>query len=180
MRQGPDGGDAPSDERLRSAARMQLAALEEELASLRRNLQESCSPGHMLHQDHESLLHARTTVEGLLRLRRMRSELFAPDLFGEPAWDLLLELYLAELSHARLSMTGACSRSDAPPTTALRWLTRLIEAGWVTRCDDQLDARRSWVVLTPPALEAMRQLVSQAKAVFEPVPVSNRSIQLQA
>ena len=69
----------------------------------------------------------------IIRLRRRRDRLFGSDLFGEPAWDMLLELYAAELAQRRECVSGLCCASGVPATTALRWITLLVNAGWVTR-----------------------------------------------
>jgi len=83
----------------------------------------------------------------ILRLRRRRNKLFGGDLFGEPAWDIMLELYVADLSGQKLSVSGACYMSGVPLTTALRWITRLERDGWIRRIEDPFDKRRSWLVL---------------------------------
>lgn len=43
----------------------------------------------------DSETHIRFLTE-MMEMRRRRDGHFGRDLFGEPAWDLLLELYLAE------------------------------------------------------------------------------------
>ena len=93
----------------------------------------------------EGALH--TQVENILRLRKQRNKLFGGGLFGEPAWDMLLELYAAERSGRKLSISGACYVSGVPMSTALRWILRLEKDGWIRRVDDPLDARRSWLTL---------------------------------
>ncbi|MFC7537873.1 hypothetical protein ACFQPG_10930 [Sphingomonas sp. GCM10030256] len=156
-------------------ARQQLAKLEGELELLKQSLSEPdvCGPEDLTSPVFNS--RAKKIVGEMLRLRRSRAEAFGSDLFGEPAWDLLLELYLAELNHVRLSVTGACNRTDVPPTTALRWVTKLVEAGWVERFDDHLDARRSWVVLSDRGSEAMKGLVAQTLQRIEGSPAVQES-----
>ena len=81
--------------------------------------------------------------------RRLRDRVFdVPDLFGEPAWDALLDIAQAELKGERLAVTSACIGSCAPTTTALRWLKLLEERGLVCREADPADARRNFVRLT--------------------------------
>ena len=41
-------------------------------------------------------------IDNILRFRAKRRTLFSPDLFGEPAWEILLELYRGELGGKRL------------------------------------------------------------------------------
>jgi DNA-binding MarR family transcriptional regulator len=106
----------------------------------------------------EPTLHKQ--VANILRFRRKRNKLFGGDLFGEPAWDILLELYLAERNGRRLSVSGACYVSGVPLTTALRWISRLEADGWIRRVDDPLDKRRSWVVLCEETHEKMCEFLS--------------------
>lgn len=90
-------------------------------------------------------------VRALLRLRRGRDQIFEPDLFGEPAWDILLELYASGLAGRRECVSGLSAVSGVPPTTALRWIVALEERGWIRRTPDRFDKRRSNVSLTERA-----------------------------
>lgn len=95
-------------------------------------------------------------VREVVRSRRRRESHFQGELFGEPAWDILLELYAAEQSHQKLSVSSVCVASAVPPTTALRWVEKMEREGWLRREADPHDARRSWVFLTEQASTAMR------------------------
>jgi len=97
----------------------------------------------------------------IVRSRRRRDRMFDADLFGEPAWDILLELYAAQCLQEKLSVSSVCFVSAVPPTTALRWLVKLEQEGWVRREGDALDARRYWVFLTEKGSVAMRRCLSE-------------------
>jgi DNA-binding MarR family transcriptional regulator len=84
----------------------------------------------------------------ILRERRRRNDFFDPELFGEPAWDMLLDLYGHQLDQNRISVSALCSSSGVPATTALRWIGNLERAGLVLRRNDPLDGRRVWIELT--------------------------------
>lgn len=89
-------------------------------------------------------------------LRRKRAALFDnPDLFGEPAWDILLDLYIAAGEGKPVSVSSACIGSAAPATTGLRWLGVLADEGLVVRENDEEDHRRVLVRLTPAGQSAM-------------------------
>ncbi|MFU7528886.1 MarR family transcriptional regulator [Qipengyuania sp. ASV99] len=93
--------------------------------------------------------------------RRRRAVLFGnPDLFGEPAWDILLDLYIAEVEGKAVSVSSACIGSAAPPTTGLRWLGVLAENNLILREHDPEDQRRVLVRLTDSGLAAMDQFFS--------------------
>ncbi|MFM5918504.1 MAG: MarR family transcriptional regulator [Novosphingobium sp.] len=90
-------------------------------------------------------------------LRRQRAKIFQdPALFGEPAWDMLLDLYIADLKGKALSVTDACIGSAVPSTTALRWIAIIQEAGLVAREEDPKDARRFYLHLTDKGSSLMQ------------------------
>ena len=89
------------------------------------------------------------------RRRRSRALFFEESLFGEPAWDLLLDLFIAAKERKRVPVTSACIGAAVPTTTALRWLAILEERGLVVREADPTDARRIFVRLTAEAYAKM-------------------------
>lgn len=95
-------------------------------------------------------------VREVVHSRRQREKFFRNGLFGEPAWDILLELYAARLAGRKTSISGACQMSGVPATTALRWIGCLEDEGWVHRSADPSDRRRFWLSPTSRTLEAMR------------------------
>ena len=96
-------------------------------------------------------------IKEIIKARRSRSNYFRGDLFADPAWDILLHLARAELEGQRVSVTGLCSAASVPPTTALRWITTLLDEGVLARRMDPLDARRKFVELTHSASVSMQQ-----------------------
>lgn len=100
------------------------------------------------------------------RARRMRSEFFeGADLFGEPAWDFLLDLFIAACEGKSMPVTSACIGAAVPTTTALRWLSVLESRGLVEREADDSDARRVFVRLSPKAENAMKAYFSRLNAM---------------
>ena len=89
--------------------------------------------------------------------RRRRERFLASDLFGEPTWDILLDLYVAARENRRVPTTSACIGANVPPTTALRWLRILEARGLVEREDDGRDGRRTFVHLSARGVEAMER-----------------------
>ena len=96
-------------------------------------------------------------VSWLIRARRTRARYLAPELFAEPAWDILLYLLRAELAHERISVSNACTAAAVPQSTGLRWLKTLEQHGLVLRRCDTHDARRTFVVLSPDTSKALRR-----------------------
>jgi DNA-binding MarR family transcriptional regulator len=102
-------------------------------------------------------------AKGIIRARTQRSKFLPPSLFAEPAWDILLELYSAELAQQRMTVTQVCAAAKVPATTALRWLGTLETSQLVVRHADPLDARRSFVSLTENGVQAMENFFQSIK-----------------
>lgn len=95
-------------------------------------------------------------VRRLLWARRLRDQQFGFGLFADPAWDILLEVYAADLAQQRISVSDLRARAGVPKTTAMRWISKLEEDGWLVRQADPLDRRRYWLSLTSQASERLR------------------------
>jgi len=110
-------------------------------------------------------MHAReravaSPVDGasrIYRLRRVRDHLFGEDanLFAEPAWDILLDLYVANARGAPISRTSACVAASVPNTTGLRYLELLEARGLIETRDDAHDRRQRLVTISERARAAM-------------------------
>lgn len=92
-------------------------------------------------------------IRGILQARLERNACFPGELFSDPAWDMLLDLYAAELGQVRVSVTSLCIASNAPTSTALRWISTLEREHLIERRADPLDGRRFFLSLTKDAVE---------------------------
>jgi len=102
-------------------------------------------------------------AEELYRDRRLRSAAF-PDLeFGEPQWDILLDLFVQTVAGRGVSVSSACIASEVPVSTALRAITTLTERGYVERRPDLLDKRRIWLELTTMGKKAVADYLVQVE-----------------
>lgn len=103
---------------------------------------------------------ARVRDEQVRRNNRHKLLGVSRDLFSDPAWDLLLELYAARLDHKRLSSSTMGLEAGIAQSTALRWLGFLASLGLIERKQDPTDKRRQWVALTDRAATGMRRCFS--------------------
>ena len=96
-------------------------------------------------------------AQALYDMRRAREAFFGTnaDLFGEPAWDILLDLFIAHERGVETFVSDACIGACVPPSTAIRWLAILEERGLIERDADPFDARRRSVHLTRRAREVL-------------------------
>jgi DNA-binding MarR family transcriptional regulator len=102
---------------------------------------------------------AAAMVKRLIRARGQRTKFFPRSLFSEPAWEILLELYAAEVAQRRVSVSQLCVTAGLSATTGLRWLSTLEAIHLVIRVADPLDARRSFVSLTSEGQRSMESVV---------------------
>lgn len=94
-------------------------------------------------------------VRKVIANRQARARFFDPELFGDPAWDMLLDLTAAHGEGAQVSVTSLCIAAGVPATTALRWLTQMVESGIFQRVPDPADRRRAFIGLSNKAVAAM-------------------------
>lgn len=108
-------------------------------------------------------------AEALYKMRVTRKKHFPSDLFGEPGWDILLDLFIAKSHGKMVAVTSACIASQVPATTALRWLAVLEDDGWLVREQDKRDRRRTFLRLTEAGERAMACCLAEAGSTIRPV-----------
>ena len=100
-------------------------------------------------------------AETIIEARRRRAEIFNPAMFGEPAWELLLTLFVMDREGPRLTIGRLAQIAGTKLTTALRWLEYLEDQGLITRQQHPTDARKAFVALTDKARETLASYLSQ-------------------
>jgi DNA-binding MarR family transcriptional regulator len=95
----------------------------------------------------------------IILARRSRRGLFPPVLFSDPAWDLLLVLFLAGLRPQRMTISELAEDTALSPGAAARWLDALDQHGLLSRRSDPRDARRTFIELSARGADSMRQWV---------------------
>jgi len=103
-------------------------------------------------------------VRQVIANRQARARFFDAELFGDPAWDMLLDLTAARGEGAEVSVTSLCIASGVPATTALRWLTQMVESGLFVRVPDPADRRRAFIALSDRSLTAMAGYFASLRA----------------
>lgn len=97
----------------------------------------------------------------LYALRGARRAFIPPEILGEPAWDILLDLYISEAEGRSLSVTALGIGSRSPSATGLRYVASLETHGLVVRERDIHDGRRSFVRLSAAGRQAMDALLTE-------------------
>jgi hypothetical protein len=96
----------------------------------------------------------------MLDFRRARSTALPADLFGEPAWDLLLELFVADAKGQHLTGRDVSRRCNIPASVLSRWLIHLAKIDLIIGDGDgNLD---DLLTLSGKALESVEQTMERA------------------
>ena len=95
--------------------------------------------------------------------RARRTTYFESAVFGEPCWDIILDLLISKLSEKNNSITSACIAANVAPTTALRWVHHMVELGLLVRDDCLTDNRRSYVTLSDSAFKSFVKYFADLK-----------------
>ena len=74
-----------------------------------------------------------TLAQDMLAERRARTVTGIDDLLGEPAWDVMLFLYIEDGQDETPRTKAVCHASGVPQTTGLRYLALLEERGMIVR-----------------------------------------------
>jgi len=90
-----------------------------------------------------------------LSKRQRRSAYFPKSFFGEPAWDMLLILYVNERSGTRFTIARLSEQCGASPSTALRWIDILEGGHFVCRQPNPIDQRTVFIKLSDKARDAL-------------------------
>jgi hypothetical protein len=96
-------------------------------------------------------------ANGLLRALAEQPDFGARDILFNPAWQLFLELFVAQLEQRPVPVTNACLSLGTAQTTALRYLTDLERRGLIASVADPADGRRRLLRLTPHVEAELRR-----------------------
>jgi DNA-binding MarR family transcriptional regulator len=99
----------------------------------------------------------------IYEMRRQRTEFWPAELFGEPAWDIMLDLYIRECEGREVNVTSVCIASSVPQSTALRWVSLLESNGLIERRGAPHDFRVQYLRLTKDGSQRMQRFLRQTK-----------------
>jgi hypothetical protein len=112
-----------------------------------------------------------TIASSIYRSRQFRARYFDAELFAEPAWDMLLDLFINTVRGRRISTVSLCIAANVPQATGLRWIGRMARAGLIRRTLAPDDRRIKLIELTRQGYVLMRRYLSDSVTRFEmPLP----------
>lgn len=100
-------------------------------------------------------------------MRASTAQFFPRDVFRDSAWDMMLELFIAEERSQPLCVKELILVSGESSTSALRRIDRLEAAGLLRRRTDPADHRRLSVTLTPRGSDAMTAMLRHLYLTIE-------------
>jgi len=98
-----------------------------------------------------------------LKLRSQRDMIAGPSLLSDPAWDMLLDLFVGHITGRDVSVTSACVASRRPATTSLRYIDRMMKQGLIHREKDPKDHRKVYLRMTEKAFRAIAKWVDSLR-----------------
>ena len=104
--------------------------------------------------------HARELARHALRLRQRRNEHFRTTLFKEPAWDVMLHLFVHEYAEGGLSAAALAAAVGTSEPTIRRWLDVLIGEQLVVSVPAQSSSVPAFAI-SGRGLRSMIELLSE-------------------
>lgn len=93
----------------------------------------------------------------MLWCRELLEREVATDLFADPAFNILLTLYVSKAEGRDVSTSSACTASGVPTTTALRWINALARRGMVHKRSLPSDRRFTYLELSAETTAALER-----------------------
>lgn len=109
------------------------------------------------------------TARRLLKESDLRGSFFDLSSFSDPAWHILLDLFISSVEKKRVSVSSLCVAARVPSSTALRWIKHLTDAGLIGRTADHEDRRRYFIHIEPQAFADMAAYLTRIAGAGVPV-----------
>lgn len=107
----------------------------------------------------------------LWNARSRRNASFGTDLFGEPSWDILLDIFVHQHTGGETTVSSACYGSRVPQTTALRHVANLEAQNLLISSRSSHDGRLRIIKLTDEAVAKMKDVLLNGFDIEEDVKV---------
>jgi hypothetical protein len=105
----------------------------------------------------------------LREARRLRAEIFPSVPFGNPNWDVMLDLFIQEMNGFRTSLDHLALTGELPAPTVYESVNTLVRLGLIERTSDRFDNRVFWLSLTTTGRQGMFDLFAQSAEIVRPI-----------
>jgi DNA-binding transcriptional ArsR family regulator len=94
-------------------------------------------------------------LDAIIQARAVRDHHFGSGLFSDPAWEILLHLFVARLEGSSVTVSDLGAGIGLASTTASPWMNILLDRNLIRRRPDKADGRKVYVELTDNAAERL-------------------------
>ena len=120
--------------------------------------------------------HLAVIARSIYNARRRRLAHFDGRFFGEPSWDILLDLFVRTTLGERVTTTSLCVAAEVPQSTSRRWIAALEEEDLIRRYAAPDDGRVLLVRMSKLGYDLMRRYVIEGIARYEMPRAGRQSI----
>lgn len=103
-------------------------------------------------------------IMSVLLVRHARDDIFGQNLFSDPAWDILLELFGAKLGDRKMTTSELAKAIEAPLSTTRRWIGVLHAHGLIESA--ALDDENGAIELSDEGASRMERLGGRWASAF--------------
>lgn len=132
----------------------ELSALKSNIAEISEKVENQLR-ADILDNDDNKLL--RVFVSRYMENRNLRNKMISQDLFSDPCWDILMDVFSARLNDKNISVSAVATAGNMPHTTGLRYIDTLEKIGYIYRERDDWDGRRIFVKMTDDTFRMMKE-----------------------
>lgn len=134
--------------------------LEKMLLAVQADAHDSTIFDNASHTDDVATTLAVKKAADLIEIAKRRSRFAAAaNLFADPAWFILLDLFVRQHSGLDTGVSSACRASFSPVTTALRHIAIMTERNIILRRFDPRDQRRVYLELTEETKQEIQRIL---------------------
>ena len=96
-------------------------------------------------------------IEKYFDNKRLRYIIVSQDLFSDPYWDILMELFYARLKGKNVSVSAVATAGNMAQTTGLRYIDSLVAMEYIYREKDNWDGRKVFIRMAEKPFLLMKE-----------------------
>lgn len=103
---------------------------------------------------------SRLRAQDLRKIRILKNDIFGSDLFSDPAWDILLDLFVYDDNGMGIPLTSVGIDQKIPISTLSRYVDRMALQGFIIKTEDTVDKRRILLAISPTYRKELENIFS--------------------
>jgi predicted transcriptional regulator len=132
----------------------ELSALKSNIAEISEKVENQLRADILDNDDNKILT---VFVSRYMENRNLRNKMISQDLFSDPCWDILMDVFSARLNDKNISVSAVATAGNMPHTTGLRYIDTLEKIGYIYRERDDWDGRRIFVKMSDDTFRMMKE-----------------------